>query len=49
MNSLPKRIQYRENPYSIIANDSNYYILFKDVSNVTRIIEVQEKKLVIDE
>lgn len=42
MNSLPKRRKYKDNPYTLKTIDNNYYILFRDGQNISRMIEVNK-------
>ncbi len=43
MDSLPKRRKSKDNPYTRKVINNKYFILFKDVSNVTRMIEVNKE------
>lgn len=43
MNSLPKRRKYKDNPYTLSTIDNHYYILFRDSSNIPRIVEVKKE------
>lgn len=43
MNSLPKRRKYKDNPYTRKVINNKYFILFKDVSNAKRMIEVNKE------
>lgn len=43
MNSLPKRRKYEDNPYTLSTIDNHYYILFRDSSNIPRIVEVKKE------
>lgn len=38
MDSLAKRIKYKDNPYTIKLIDNKYFICFNDSNNKTRII-----------
>ena len=43
MNSLPKRRKYKDNLYTLSTIDNHYYILFRDSSNIPRIVEVKKE------
>lgn len=43
MNSLPKRRKYKDNLYTLNTIDNHYYILFRDSSNMPRIVEVKKE------
>lgn len=43
MNSLPKRRKYKDNLYTLSTIDNHYYILFRDSSNMPRIVEVKKE------
>lgn len=43
MNSLPKRRKYKNNLYTLSTIDNHYYILFRDSSNIPRIVEVKKE------
>ena len=43
MDSLPKRKKYKDNLYTRKVINNKYFILFKDVSNAKRMIEVNKE------
>jgi len=43
MNSLPKKRKYKDNLYTLSTIDNHYYILFRDSSNIPRIVEVKKE------
>lgn len=43
MNSLPKRRKYKDNLYTLSTIDNHYYILFRDSSNIPKIVEVKKE------
>ena len=43
MENRPKRRRDKEDPYTILKKDSNYYVKFKDVNGVDKIVEVTKE------